>query len=176
REAIAAMGEIAATMAHQVRSPATAIRIDVERAHAKLPPDVPERALLARALTQLDRVERAVSASLRVARAARTDFIELDVHEPLDRAIAGTRREYAHRSIAVDTSSVSRAPLHARGDAASLEQLFGNVLTNAAQASPDGGRVLVSVEANGEPQLSIRIRDDGPGMTADVLARAGEPL
>ena len=50
REAVAAMGEIAATMAHQVRSPATAIRIDVQRAHDKLPANAPERALLARAL------------------------------------------------------------------------------------------------------------------------------
>ena len=66
------MGEIAATMAHQVRSPATAIRLDVERAHDKLPKDAPERALLARAPSQLDQMERAVSASVKVARAART--------------------------------------------------------------------------------------------------------
>ena len=176
REAVAAMGEIAATMAHQVRSPATAIRLDVERAHDKLAPDAPERALLARALTQLDRMERAVSASLRVTRAARTDFTELDLHEPLDRAIAGVRREHARRSVSVDASGIPKAPLCARGDAASLEQLFGNVLTNAAQASPDGGQVFVSLDANGGPQLSIRIRDDGAGMTGDVLARAGEPL
>ena len=176
REAVAAMGEIAATVAHQVRSPATAIRIDVQRAHDKLLPDSPERALLARALVQLDRMERAVSASLKVARAARADFTELDLHEPLDRAIAGVRREHAHRSVSVDASTLPRAPIHARGDAASLEQLFGNVLTNAAQASPNGGCVAVVVESNGGPHVSIKIRDDGVGMTADVLARAGEAL
>jgi HAMP domain-containing protein len=55
REAVAAMGELAATLAHQVRSPATAMRLDVQRAHDKLAPDAPERALLARALGQLDR-------------------------------------------------------------------------------------------------------------------------
>jgi signal transduction histidine kinase len=176
REAVAAMGEIAATMAHQVRSPATAIRLDVQRAHDKLPSNAPERALLARALGQLDRMERAVGAALKLARAARADFAELDVREPLDRAVAGVVREHAHRAVTVKTSATSREPLSVHGDAASLEQLFANVLTNAAQASPDGGHVLVSVEGNGGPQLSIIVRDQGPGMSANVLARAGEPL
>jgi len=54
--------------------------------------------------------------------------------------------------------------------------LFGNVLANATQASPIGGCVQVSVDANGGPEVTITIRDDGPGMSSDVLARAGEPL
>ena len=128
REAVAAMGELAATMAHQVRSPATAMRIDVQRAYDKLAPDSPERALLARALGQLDRMERAVSASLKVARGAKTEFTELDIREPLDRAVAGVRREHAERSVTVDVASFPPTPITVRGDAASLEQLFGNVL------------------------------------------------
>ena len=55
-------------------------------------------------------------------------------------------------------------------------QLFANVLVNAAQASRAGGRVSVSVDANGRPEITVTIRDDGAGMTAEVLARAGEPL
>jgi signal transduction histidine kinase len=176
REAVAAMGELAATMAHQVRSPATAIRIDVQRAHDKLSADAPERALLARALGQLDRLERAVSASLKVARGGSSGFTRLDIQEPLERAVAGVRREYAQRSVTVDTGGVPPRPLRVLGDAPSLEQLFGNVLANAAQASPDGGRVRLSVEANGGPDLAILIHDDGPGMSDDILSRAGEPL
>jgi len=176
REAVAAMGELAATMAHQVRSPATAIRIDVQRAHDKLPVDAPERALLARALTQLDRMERAVSASLKVARGARTEFADLDIREPLDRAVAGVSREHGQRSVMLDTSSIPPTPVRIRGDAAALEQLFGNVLTNAAQASPDGGRVRLSVDGNGGPLLRLSIEDQGAGMSEDVRVRAGEPL
>jgi len=176
REAVAAMGELAATMAHQVRSPATAIRIDVQRAHDKLPPDAPERALLARALGQLDRMERAVSASLKVARETRTEFADVDVREPLERAIAGVARDHVVRSVTLDTNAIPATPLRIRGDAAALEQLFGNVLTNAAQASPDGGRVHLSIEANGGPLMKLSIHDHGLGMSEDVRARAGEPL
>jgi len=176
REAVAAMGELAATMAHQVRSPATAMRIDVQRAHDKLPPESTERALLSRALGQLDRMERAVDASLKLARASRTEFAEVDVREALGRAATGVRREQTARSVTVDMSRVPNELPRVRGDAASLEQLFANVLTNAAQASADGGAVALSVEANGGPLFAVTVRDHGAGMSPDVLARAGEPL
>jgi signal transduction histidine kinase len=159
-----------------VRSPATAIRIDVQRAHDKLPADAAERALLARALLQLDRMERAVSASLKVARETRTEFADVDIQEPLERAVAGVGREHVQRSVSIDMSAVPSTPLRIRGDAAALEQLFGNVLTNAAQASPNGGRVELSIESNGGPLLRLSIRDQGPGMSDDVRVRAGEPL
>jgi len=76
----------------------------------------------------------------------------------------------------VDTSAIPATPFPIRGDAAALEQLFGNVLTNAAQASPDRGRVRLSLRANGGPLLHLAIRDEGPGMSEEVRARAGEPL
>jgi len=176
REAVAAMGELAATMAHQVRSPATAMRIDVQRAHEKLPPESTERALLSRALGQLDRMERAVDASLKLARASRTEFGEVDVRDALVRAATGVRREQTARSVTVDLSHVPNELPRVRGDAASLEQLFANVITNAAQASDNGEAVALSVEANGGPLLAVTVRDDGAGMSPEVLARAGEPL
>ena len=93
REAVAAMGEMAGALAHQVRSPLTALRLDVERAHGKLAADSTERALLARALDQLGRLERAVEGSLKVARGSGAGtFRDLDLREPLQRAMPVRRR------------------------------------------------------------------------------------
>jgi signal transduction histidine kinase len=176
REAVAAMGELAATMAHQVRSPATAMRIDVQRAHDKLPAESTERALLSRALGQLDRMERAIDASLKLARASRTEFGEVDVREILGRAATGVRREQTTRSATIDMSGVPSELPRVRGDAASLEQLFANVIINAAQASENGGAITLLVEANGGPSIDVSVCDHGAGMSPEVLARAGEPL
>jgi signal transduction histidine kinase len=174
REAVSAMGELAATLAHQLRSPATAIRLDVQRAHDKLPADSPERGLLARALTQLDRLDRAVTGSLRVARTAGAERAPIDVCEPLRRAAAALRHEYDGR-VSVDDSSLPHEAVLIRGDVSSLEQLFVNVITNGAQAAPRGGRVSVSMEASGSDAIVI-IRDNGYGMSMDVLVRAGQPM
>jgi signal transduction histidine kinase len=83
------------------------------------------------------------------------------------------RRETAHRALTVQTAPGT--PARVSGDAASLEQLFSNVLTNAVQASGEDGAVAVTLEADTGPQLVIRIRDQGSGMSPGVLARAGEP-
>ena len=85
REAVAAMGELAATMAFRPQpGDSDAHRRDrrVRQAFARLP-----RARVAVPRSgELDRMERAVSASLKVARGGRGEFTELDVREPLDRA------------------------------------------------------------------------------------------
>jgi len=176
REAVAAMGEMAGALAHQVRSPLTALRLDVERAHGKLATDSPERALLARALDQLGRLERAVEGSLKVARGSGTGtFRDLDLREPLQRAIAGASHGEPQGIVNIDASNVSRSPLPVRGDPASLEQLFANILANGVEAAGPAGRVAVSAES-GDQRVRVTIRDDGPGMSPDVLARAGEPL
>lgn len=73
---------------------------------------------------------------------ARAEY--LDGHEALDRAIGGVRREYAEQSVVVDATSLSQTPLYVSGDVAALEQLFSNVVTNAVEASPMGGRGRVS--------------------------------
>jgi signal transduction histidine kinase len=176
REAVAAMGELAATLAHQLRSPATAIRIDVQRAHDKLHPDSSERALLARALEQLDRLERAVAGSLKVARSAGAEFQDIDVREPLQRALAGVQDECTRLGATIDDRGVSGTPLVVRGDAPSLEQLLANTLVNAIQAAGPGGRTTVAAASSVNGEALLTIHDNGPGMTPDILARAGEPL
>jgi signal transduction histidine kinase/ActR/RegA family two-component response regulator len=63
------------------------------------------------------------------------------------------------------------APLNVVGDAVRLEQVLVNVLTNAAKYTDSGGVIELSAERNGE-RAEIRIRDNGIGMTPEVLERA----
>ena len=67
--------------------------------------------------------------------------------------------------------SGARVPL----DADSLKQVFLNLLLNALEASPEGGRVTASLERRGE-RVWVRVRDQGTGLPPEVLARLGEPF
>ena len=62
-----------------------------------------------------------------------------------------------------------------RGDAVALEQMFTSLLLNAAQASPAGSTATLNV-AQVEATISVSLRDHGPGMTVEQLARVGKPL
>lgn len=172
REAVSAMGELAATLAHQVRSPATAMRLDIERAAMRLPPNGAEQEMLGRALAQLDRLERTVSAALRVARSEATSLHELDVRAPLERAMAGVSVEAAERGVTVSGHGNWEA-LNVNGDGPALEQLFTNVLMNAVQAARKGGSVAVHVSS---VESIVSVRDDGALVAPEVLSRAGEPF
>jgi signal transduction histidine kinase len=165
------MGELAATLAHQVRSPATAMRLDLERVHRRLPADATERELVSRALEQLGRLERTVAGSLRVARSSAVSFRPIDVSRPLRRAVDGLSTEAGLRDVDLRLANGSGS-FETMGDDSSLEQLFINLIANAVQHAPGGG---VTVRAD-PGERAVTIVDDGSGMSAAALEKAGEPF
>jgi PAS domain S-box-containing protein len=69
------------------------------------------------------------------------------------------------------TIDVARTGLRLRADVLRLTQVVSNLLTNAAKYTPSGGRIGISAQAQGD-ELSLYVRDDGIGMTPEVLAQA----
>jgi signal transduction histidine kinase len=171
-EALAAMGELAAVLAHQVRSPLTAMRIDLQRVEGRVGADG-DRELVGRAIQQLDRLERSVGGALRIAKSAAGTFEMVDLHAPLGRAISGLEHQVRARGTVLESSDDANGRLTIRGDAATLEQLFANIILNAAEAT-EGGRITVrSLRENG--RVTVLVEDTGIGMAADTLGRIFEP-
>jgi len=175
RESLAAVGEFAASLSHEVRNPLTAMRIDLQRVEEKLELESPLRAPLRRALRAVDRMQHTVSGALRVARSGRVERTPVDLLVPLDAALHASEPELqsAGARVEVDTGHV---PLVVMGDAAALEQLFLNLLLNAAQAfDAPGGLVRVCATADAN-HARIEVRDTGRGMSPETLAAAFEPF
>ena len=175
REAVAAVGEFAASLAHEVRNPLTAIRLDLERARERI--DDPARAseLLGRALAEVDRLETTVSGSLRIARSGSLTLSAVDLRQPLHAAMAAAEPAFASRCARLEPWPAPGAPVLVRGNAGALEQLFLNLLLNAAEALPRGGSARVAVEES-PGDVRVLVRDDGPGIAAELLERVREPF
>jgi signal transduction histidine kinase len=171
QRALAAVGEFAASLAHEVRNSLTAVRVDLQHAKRHLPPGETGTALVTRALDSVRRLDSTVSSALRVARSGRVAKSPVDVNEIVRRAMASAAPTFEERGALLE-------PLHASttqtivGDESALEQLFLNLLLNAAQASPLGGRTMVSVES-ADSQVKVRVTDSGPGVHASVLSSVG---
>jgi signal transduction histidine kinase len=175
RESLAAVGEFAASLSHEVRNPLTAMRIDLQRVEEKLEPESPLRAPLRRALRAVDRLHHTVSGALRVARSGQVARTPVDLLVPLDAALHASEPEMhaAGARVEVDTGD---APLVVLGDGAALEQLFLNLLLNAAQAfDAPGGVVRVRASADAT-NARIEVEDAGRGMSSEALAAAFEPF
>ncbi|MDQ3242413.1 MAG: ATP-binding protein [Gemmatimonadota bacterium] len=170
REALVAVGEFAASLAHEVRNPLTSIRIDLQRVEEKLPQDSPLRVQLGRALREVQRLDQTVSGALRIARSGSIASDLVDLRVPLQRAIEVATPTFEQCGGALDQIEIGSLPLPVRGDEAALEQLFLNILLNAAQALGAHGEAGVRVSTeNGSAQIDIW--DSGAGIPKDRLEK-----
>jgi two-component system sensor histidine kinase AtoS len=174
REALAAVGEFAARLSHEVRNGMSAIRMDLQRIGERVPHDDKTEELTVRALQNVRRLDATVTAALRVARGAQVTRARLDLRHTLAAAAAAAEPTFAAAGAALHVDD-DNGPLWIEGDAAALEQLFLNLLINAGQALSDGGGARVSFGTeNGH--VVIAITDSGVGMSRSQLQRIGEPF
>jgi two-component system, OmpR family, sensor histidine kinase KdpD len=98
----------------------------------------------------------------------RLDWV--DLREIVERVISSARRRGAPQRF--DINVPADLPL-VRGDAALIEQVFGNIIGNAVAHTPPDTRVIVDAVIE-EPRVLIRVTDDGPGIAPDVLPHVFE--
>ncbi len=175
RQALAAVGEFAAGLAHEVRNPLTSVRLDMQRIQEELPEGSKAQGLMKRALGEIDRVNRSVTGALRVARSGSVQLETIDIRQPIEAAVHAADPELKDRGAKLSLDFDSERAVWVRGDAVALEQLLLNLLLNAAQAVEEGGQVSVTVEGHGD-SVTVGVRDSGCGISEDDLGRITEPF
>jgi len=143
RQALVAVGEFAASLAHEVRNPLTSIQVDLQRIEEKLPEDEEALELMARTLRKIDGLSRSVTGALQVARSGSVILAPLNLRGPLRAAVQMAQPTFQDREAALDSTGAEGEPIPVDGDAAALERLFLNLLLNAAQALEPGGRARI---------------------------------
>lgn len=173
RRALAAVGEFAASLAHEIRNPLTSIQLDLQMVEERLPVgDRLGREVQARALAELRRLDASVAGALYTAKSARMGDAVVDLVDVL-RAAAKACRPALTDGRTLETHA--DAPVLVRGDRGALVQLTLNLLLNAAQAVDPGGRIIAHTETNGE-SVRLVVEDDGPGIPESETERVFEPL
>lgn len=170
--------EFLAMLAHELRNPLAPLRNSVEILKSVKPDDA--RAARARELIerQTRTLSRLVDDLLDTARISRGQVQlrreRVELQRVVSRAVENLRPEIDSRrhGIVVD---LPPEPLHVTGDATRLEQVFGNLLQNAAKYTPEGGELKVTLvradEAATRPEAVVRIKDNGMGISAEMLPR-----
>jgi len=175
REALAAVGEFAASLAHEVRNPLTSIRMDLERAQRKMSSEPgPSADLMERALREIDRLNTSVTNVLRIARSGKVAFAPVDLREPLEAAVQSAEPRFIDAGCRLRYDAES-GPVWVEGDAAALEQLVLNLLLNAAEALAPGGDAGLRVERH-EERVRVSVWDRGTGIAEADLERVFEPF
>ena len=174
RNAMAAVGEFATSLSHDVRNALTSIKVDVERVAHRPMDQASSAAVLQRVLNNVARLDSLVSGALRLARGERATRVELDIRQPVYAAAEIVAGAFASvpANLSVDTEGDA---LVVNGDSAALEQLLANVLFNSAQAVRPGGATRIRVfRENGF--VAVEVADDGIGMNAEQVAQLRQPF
>jgi PAS domain S-box-containing protein len=179
RERLAALGELSAIVAHEVRNPLGVIFNAVSSLRRLVPQQGDPELLLDIVAEESDRLNRIVSDLLDFARprALSLQLEDLDrlLRESLDAALADPALSGRVQIDAQLPSSLPPLPM----DRHLLRQALVNVLVNAMQAMPQGGTVRLRVHAERDTQpafVRIEVADEGSGIPPELLPRVFEPF
>jgi signal transduction histidine kinase len=175
REGLAAVGTFATELAHEIRNPLTAVRLDLQMVEERLPEGSDEREIQRQALEEIARLDRIVGGALHVARSGRIRHHDVALDAVLAAAVRVAEPIFAARHARLVAADDAGAGVRVHGDADALQQVFVNILVNAAEAVAVGGVAALTVTATPDV-VTVSVRDDGPGMTPDVIARARDPF
>ena len=171
---LAAMGEMAASLAHQLRTPLAAALLYTSNLGQSGVSDEARARFSEKATGQLRRLERLIQDVLLFARG---ESIGRDVIEAGDLLVEAAQtveplmREHGLTFSAIDACEGARI-------VGSRKALFGalvNLLENAMQATPAGGKICLSGHRRGD-LLAIGVRDSGPGIAQETQSRIFEPF
>lgn len=175
RSALAAVGEFAASMAHEVRNGLTSVKVDLQRAEERLEPNTVSRELVGRSLSAVTQLNGTVTGALRVARSGTVKRTRVDVRPLVCSAAERAISVFHANGASLDIAREDAAPAWVLGDGTALEQLFLNLLLNAGQALEPGGQATTTVNReNG--YVVVAVTDTGPGIPIDQIDRIVEPF
>jgi len=172
-ERLAAIGRMAAHVTHEVRNPLSSIGLNVEMLEDELPEDAQEaRALIAAIHAEVDRLTAITEEYLRLARLPDPHLALEEPGEWLEAAAEFVRREMEAADVELEVNIDEELPQIAM-DEAQLRQALLNLLRNARESMPGGGRVTLSL-IGVEDGVEIVVEDEGEGIPEEERGRIFE--
>jgi two-component system sensor histidine kinase PilS (NtrC family) len=176
QDRLAAIGRMAASIAHEIRNPLAAMRGSIQMLRSEMNSDPAQTELMEIILRESDRLNRIITDFLSYARPRSLIQARVDVGDLLHQTFALMRHSPeigANQSI---VEELPDDPLYIEADEGQLKQVFWNLSRNALQAMPQGGTLRATLENNSNERLRITFTDTGRGMSPEQVEHLFEPF
>lgn len=173
-EKMASIGEIAATLAHEMRTPLVSIGGFINSMAKQQPDNRPFEKQFRIISSEIERLEAVLSDTLEMARFKEPELVKADINTIIDDCLKLLLPEFEDKKIEIQASY--NCPEHLVWlDKLQLPQVFFNIFKNAIHAMPSGGLLQIETQKTEPNNMEIRISDTGSGISSGHIDRIFEP-
>lgn len=173
-ERLASLGKLAAGISHEIRNPLTGISLLLDDLHDRAQLGEKDREMLTKAMAEIERMERLISALLTFATPPRSRFAPGDPGEAAEDLVMLMQRPCQRQGVSLN---LERNPLPTcLIDAEKIRQALLNLLKNALEALPLGGSITVTLKQDEQGDILIMFTDSGHGIPSQDLPLIFEPF
>ncbi len=172
---LASVGELAASIAHELNNPLATVSLRVEALLAQAAPGGPAHQPLDVIAREVERMSTLVANLLDFSRRAVSQISTINVAEETTKTLELIHYHLRNHRITVVSDFPPEAPL-IRADRQQLRQVFLNLFTNASDAMPNGGTLTVRARAADPTRVLIEVADTGVGIMPEHLPKVMEPF
>jgi PAS domain S-box-containing protein len=172
-EKLSIVGELAASVGHEIRNPLTSLKgfVQMFKADAK---DEKHQFHYDIMLNELDRINHIVGELLILAKPQKISFSMHNVNNVLKDVLSLLETQANMNNVEIDFNASDVISIDCSDN--QLKQLFINIVKNAIEASYENGKVIVALNRRDHEEISIIVEDKGVGLSEDFLTRIGEPF
>ncbi len=176
QDRLAAIGRMAASIAHEIRNPLASMRGSIQMLRSEMDDESSQTELMEIILRESDRLNRIITDFLSYARPRSITQSRVDVGDLLHQTFVLLQHSPEISSTQSIEEQLPTEPAITEGDAGQLKQVFWNLARNALQAMPQGGTLCARVEMNSHSRLRIAFSDTGRGMSPEQVEHLFEPF
>lgn len=180
RQRLAAVGEMAAGIAHEIRNPLASMSGSIQLLREELPLSDEQAQLMDIVLRESERLNQTIGSFLAYARPQRAAASRLDVRTVVEDAAALLRNSAEVRDTHRVDLDIPSKPVWYEADGNQIRQIIWNLATNGLRAMKGGGRLVLSVseqrDAVGPAEVVLAVQDEGCGIPADEIDSIFQPF
>ena len=176
RQRLAAVGEMAAGIAHEIRNPLASMSGSLQVLRAELPLDADQEQLMDIVLRESERLNETIRSFLAYARPQRATVTRFDLAQLVSdtaRLLRNGADVQDHHAVDVDVPS---EPVWLEFDENQMRQIVWNLATNGLRAMPEGGRLRLIAEPSDGQTVGLRVEDQGCGIAPADIDRIFQPF
>lgn len=180
---LAMVGQMAAGLAHEIKNPLAGIKVSMEVLMNELTLSPEDKAIFARTVGEVQRIESLLKSLLNYARTPRPVFSRLDLNQQLENAMRNATLllkspEYATakgKGLEFVRNLDPALPM-ILADPGQMQQMILNLLLNAMEATPAGGTITVSTRPGRGETVEVVIGDTGKGLSEEMRTKIFDPF